>query len=200
MGTRRNIAALPRLAILVAATLLPGAYAHAGMIAFADNGSLLEKMTAFQVGAGTDFSIDVIGLGFAQLNGGTFNLSYDESLVAISSVVIDSYWDFDPESGSDTGINTWGSVGFDIFNNDPAVGNFRIATINLTTKSPPLGSLPAVGSTSMLDITGSQFFSDTEQLSPTIGTASISVVPVPAAVWLFGSALGLMGWLRRKAA
>jgi hypothetical protein len=25
-----------------------------------------------------------------------------------------------------------------------------------------------------------------------------SVVPVPAAVWLFGSALGLLGWLRRK--
>ena len=27
-----------------------------------------------------------------------------------------------------------------------------------------------------------------------------SAVPVPAAVWLFGSALGLLGWMRRKAA
>lgn len=28
---------------------------------------------------------------------------------------------------------------------------------------------------------------------------SITAVPVPTAVWLFGSALGLMGWMRRKA-
>jgi hypothetical protein len=29
---------------------------------------------------------------------------------------------------------------------------------------------------------------------------SFSVVPVPAAVWLFGSAIGLMGVVRRKKA
>ena len=28
---------------------------------------------------------------------------------------------------------------------------------------------------------------------------STTVVPVPAAVWLFGSALGLLGWIRRRA-
>jgi len=30
--------------------------------------------------------------------------------------------------------------------------------------------------------------------------ATTEVVPVPAAVWLFGSALGLLGWMRRRAA
>ena len=30
------------------------------------------------------------------------------------------------------------------------------------------------------------------------GGVGLSVVPVPAAVWLFGSALGMLGWMRRR--
>jgi len=33
-----------------------------------------------------------------------------------------------------------------------------------------------------------------------ITVESIATVPVPAAAWLFGSALGLLGWMRRKTA
>jgi hypothetical protein len=32
------------------------------------------------------------------------------------------------------------------------------------------------------------------------GDVAAAVVPVPAAVWMFGSALGLLGWIRRKSA
>lgn len=34
----------------------------------------------------------------------------------------------------------------------------------------------------------------------TIDDMTVSTVPVPAAAWLFGSALGLLGWIRRKKA
>lgn len=33
-----------------------------------------------------------------------------------------------------------------------------------------------------------------------VENASVSAVPVPAAAWLFGSSLGLLGWIRRRAA
>lgn len=33
-----------------------------------------------------------------------------------------------------------------------------------------------------------------------LGDFAFAAIPVPAAVWLFGSALGLLGWLRRRAA
>jgi len=32
-----------------------------------------------------------------------------------------------------------------------------------------------------------------------LGDLTIQVVPIPAAAWLFGSALGLLGWVRRRA-
>jgi len=35
-------------------------------------------------------------------------------------------------------------------------------------------------------------------INMTIDNFSASIVPIPAAVWLFGSGLGLLGWIRRR--
>lgn len=48
--------------------------------------------------------------------------------------------------------------------------------------------------TSFDDGNGSSVFGDWQS------NASLTVVPVPAAAWLFGSALAMMGWVRRKSA
>jgi hypothetical protein len=37
-----------------------------------------------------------------------------------------------------------------------------------------------------------------DNIAPGIDNIVISVVPIPAAVWLFGSGLGLLGWFRRR--
>jgi len=41
---------------------------------------------------------------------------------------------------------------------------------------------------------------DFSNISELTFTATTTVVPIPAAVWLFGSGLGLLGWMRRRQA
>ena len=59
-----------------------------------------------------------------------------------------------------------------------------------------------VGTISMaINTAYGDFYSTSSQLqNVSLSGAQINVVPVPAAVWLFGSALGLMGAARRRSA
>ena len=41
---------------------------------------------------------------------------------------------------------------------------------------------------------------DTDGVASLTGSVSASNVPIPAAIWLFGSALAGLGWMRRKQA
>ena len=53
-----------------------------------------------------------------------------------------------------------------------------------------------------LEIGGMTMFDDGAGYMPGVATGTtfyLTTIPVPAAVWLFGSALGLLGWARRRA-
>ncbi len=75
------------------------------------------------------------------------------------------------------------------------LGNCKI----LDTYNYPGGNVPATR-----NCPADRFTGDVTHWVDGYGAVSsvtiASVVPVPAAVWLFGSALGVMGWMRRKAA
>ncbi len=152
------------------------------------------------VGVNDTFTIDVVGLGFTtNVDGGGINISYDASVLNVLSVSIDeTVWDLgstairtgtiDNVAGTVDGImmNAWSDV----------TGDFVAASIVFEA----VGS----GNSSLLSI--SEF-----ALNPWANAGSVlnplfvdslidvSAVPVPAAVWLFGSGLiGLAGMVRRK--
>jgi hypothetical protein len=165
------------------------------------NGVALADTVSFtpdpkDVMVGNTFTVDIVGNNFTELAGGTIDLGFDSSLLTVDSVAVNSaLFDFLPDGGGPAVGNTWPGIDFDSFANDPATGTFTIATMTLTAGAEGTSSLTILGS--------SQFFSATAQLTPTLldGTVNISVVPVPAAVVLFGSGLlGFLGISRRKKA
>jgi hypothetical protein len=72
---------------------------------------------------------------------------------------------------------------------------FSLDLSNLPRSDGPYNLIPDLDAAKFLDVRVSD---DTEVDFMTL-TVTSTVVPVPAAVWLFGSALGLLGWMRRKA-
>ena len=80
------------------------------------------------------------------------------------------------------------SSGFDIFDLTIA-SRLNGAAIDWLRISPQDGDFPDVGDDTNFYVSG---FGD-EQFG-----GVVSAVPVPAAVWLFGSALAGLGWMRRK--
>jgi len=156
------------------------------------------------VTVGSTFSINLLG-NFTELAGGVVDLGYNDNLIQIDLVTVDASWNFltcseDPSrcgSQTVTGTNSvWSSIGFDTLGLPMSGNAISIATISLTALAAGNPELHVLGS--------SETFDSIQLLTPTLGTAGITVaapaaVPVPPAVWLFASGLlGLVGVARRK--
>jgi len=81
----------------------------------------------------------------------------------------------------------------------PSVAELNAGWLGLGSGAPrELGTNKAYGVTWVFGDTASNYVSGDEGF--VVANASLSAVPVPAAAWLFGSALGLLGWVRRRTA
>ena len=145
------------------------------------------------------FWVDIVASGFPATDGGGVDLAFDPSVVNVLSVSIDpTVWNFVTSTGSID--NTAGSVDGIMVNDfdyvDPLAGDFIVATLQL--KAVGIGT--TLLSLSEYDL--NPWASGGTRIDPTYlsGIVNVSPIPLPAAAWLFGSALlGLLGWQRRRA-
>ncbi|MDH5711111.1 MAG: cohesin domain-containing protein [Gammaproteobacteria bacterium] len=145
------------------------------------------------------FSLDVIGTGFiSNVDGGGVNISFDPNFLNVLSVTIDTVvWDFGP-SGISTGIidNVAGTVNGIMVNAISAIPtDFTVASIQFQQVG--------AGTSSALNITEyalNPWASGGSAINPAFvgGNVSLSAVPVPAAIWLFGSGIVAFSTLVRR--
>lgn len=172
-----------RILSILLVMILPLTASQAASVAFQSNG--------LQVNVGESFDIPILASGFSELAGGNVDFRFGSGKLAVNNVTVDPLWDFEPEIGALESAGIWRGIAFDVFENDPAVGDSVIATVNFTAID--------VGDTLLDILDSSRFFSIDESLSPDLNIANITIsnVPLPAAVWLMASGLIAIGGLTR---
>jgi len=136
---------------------------------------------------GDVFNLEVIGTGFPVTQGGGFTLDFDPAVLQANSVSIDgAVWNFVNDTGSiDNGVGTVSAVLVSAFTG-VAGGDFTVAAIEFQAI--------AVGQSgiNLSEVAANLWASDGSLIDPTFdssGLVNVAEVPVPAGVWLFGSAL-----------
>ena len=147
------------------------------------------------VNLGSTFTLDIVGTGFSGTEGGGAEFLFDETILQVNSVTIDTgVWDTFTNDGTINNANG------DVTNiavaafNDPG-SNFIVATVEFTAVGD--GFTDLILSENPLN----PWASGGNTINPTLtnGAVTVSAVPLPAAFWLFGSGLlGLVGMARHK--
>ena len=143
--------------------------------------------------------------GEAATSGGGVILSWNDAQVqlndsianvrlAIEADLVANNWIL-PNAGNL--IITSNSVSVDVINFFGAAPTFDIFSLDLVSVIPPSSGLINITPSALSDLTSGWEGRPVDYIGASVTT---SAVPVPAAVWLFGSGLiGLIGLTRRKA-
>lgn len=192
------------LAGLLACVPLTGA--NAASIALVASGDTTLSDANITVGLNDVFSLELWALGFpGLLDGGAVGFSYSFDNFTAT--------DFTPAAGifplavpSDNGTTVTGIGGYNAGAGD-AGGNYLLGTLAFTADALGTSIFTLFEDPGLFFSFGfgTQCFSGNACADNTtlgalgVGSATVSVVPLPAAVWLFGSALiGLVGLSRRQ--
>jgi len=151
-----------------------------------------------------DLTLSDIGFGT-----GTGSFMWDAGILSMTQLM----WDF---GAGQTGGTTDAVLANTPFPEDTSIGAFLFESITGLDVTSAIGcesggfglcsiSFSDIGLTGtfpsvdiLFEQTGQYSIDDgAGRIGP--GSVTASAVPVPAAVWLFGSALGLLAWIRRRA-
>jgi len=155
------------------------------------------------VNVSDSFTVDIVGTGFtSNVDGGGVNFAFNSSVLNVTSISInENVWNLGAGINTGTINNVSGVVsGISVNAWDDVLGDFTMASVTFQAIGSGVSSLlisewginPWASGGSLLN-------PDFAAASVTVAEAPISAVPVPAAVWLFGSGLiGLLGFAKRK--
>lgn len=154
------------------------------------------SVTGATVNQGDTLILTVVGSGFDQdADGGSFAATWDSAVLTyVDTTVSAPPWDTAFVSDDAAGAGELTSVFLGASNN--AGINFDVAELTFNVIGDP-GTSTVV----QLAVDFGWFAPGAiEYTDVSYGSALVEVVPipVPAAAWLFGSALGLLGWVRRR--
>lgn len=175
--------------ILVAVWLLGLGSAQAATVTFDPNPE--------SVSLNDIFSLDIVGQNFLSVvDGGGVDFTFDKNVVNVLSVSIDLLvWDFFVQNGTiDNLLGTVDGIAVNALSN-VGPGNFTVATVQFQAVG--------VGTTSLVlsEYALNTFASGGSPINPSFSNGSVTVlsaVPIPGAVWLFGSGLfGLISVARK---
>lgn len=149
------------------------------------------------VSLGSNFSMDIVGLGFPVTEGGGVNLLYNPSVVNVLNVSINgAVWNFVNSPGTINNIaGSLSSLYVSAWSAGP--GNLTIASIGFQAVGTGISNLL------LSEYSLNPWASGGNQINPTFVNGSVTVVPAvipePASILLVGTGLaGLIAAARKK--